>query len=384
MQYLVAKHRTTIVLVASLILLLLPVPLAAQPASQIAPIKVGWIGGMTGPTAKYGSFQSAQLAEEVINANGGINGQPLKLIYEDGKANGAAAVAAANKLINFDKLKFIVGGHCTPESLPISSIIEKSKVLMLAAITSSPKLSDAGDYVFRVTAVSTSGVDLLVPLADKNSPSKKYAIIYELTDYAEPLAQHFRHKIEALLGKVVHFEGYLPGTTDFRTLLLRAKANGADSLYLSVQAPESAQLIFQQMQDLDLHLKAYGNEITANSVLAAQGKENLFEGLIFAEPEFDLQNPETHQFVDQFKERFNVSELPFGIWSAEAYDAVVLLAATIAKCGDDVDAVKACLYRVKDYRGASGLISIDKNGDGQRKYVLKKVLNGTISPLQSN
>lgn len=116
---------------------------------------------MTGPLSKYGALQSAQLAEEDINAAIGINGHPLQLIDEDGKGDLKTALTAAMKLVDSDGVKFILGGHCTPESLAIAPFLEREKVIMLAAITSTPKLTSAGDYIFRVTPVSLRAPELI-------------------------------------------------------------------------------------------------------------------------------------------------------------------------------------------------------------------------------
>ena len=53
----------------------------------------------------------------------------------------------------------------------------------------------------------------------------------------------------------------------------------------------------------------------------------------------------------------------------------------IGKCGDSVEQVRNCLYEVKDYKGASGIFSIDKNGDGVRKFIMQTVKDGKIVNL---
>lgn len=349
-------------------------------AEEPGALKIGWIGAMTGPVAKYGAYQAALLAQDDINAAGGIKGRKLELVFEDGKCDPKTAVNAAMKLINVDKVHFIIGGHCTPESLPISSLAERNKTIMLAAITSSPKLSEAGDYIFRVTAVSTQGVDLQVPYAAQQLKLKRLAIISEETDYARPLAEHFQETFPATGGEVVAAESYTPGESDFRAILTKIKSKNPDAIYLGVQAPDRAVLILQQMRDLGIHVKIFGNEITGNAFQASGDKKDLFEGLIFPEPQIDWNAPATHDFVERFKKRFNV-ELPYGFWSAEAYDAVMLMAKVIGECGDDVEKVKACLYATKGYPGISGSVGIDTKGDGIRTYLLKIVENGQIKPL---
>lgn len=351
--------------------------------SEPAPIRIGWLGPMTGNTAKYAAYQSAILAEEAINERGGINGRPLKLLFQDGKCQSADAVRSANYLINVEKVHFIVGGHCTSETFPLSTIAERSKVVTMAAITSSPKLSDAGRYVFRITAVNTRGVDLMLPWVLQQEKVTHFAVLYEETDYAQGLGEYFAIAAQARGAAVPIVEGYAPGETDFRTVLIRIRHKQPHALYISVQSPDSMALIRQQMQDIGFNPLVLGNEVAGNAAKVLGDRSALFEGMVFSEPKWDLESPETKSFVERYKTRFNVPALPYGFWTAEAYDAVQLMADTIAKCGDDPDKVRDCLQQVRDYNGVSGKISIDEHHDGVRTYSLKAVRNGTVRELLS-
>ena len=104
--------------------------LSLAQSKAVEPVTIGWIGSMTGPQQKWAAYEAAQIALEEINRQGGINGRPLRIIWEDGKGSGTAAAAAAQKLINVDHVKYILGGHCTPESLAIAPIAERAGVVM--------------------------------------------------------------------------------------------------------------------------------------------------------------------------------------------------------------------------------------------------------------
>lgn len=364
-------------LILSLSLLLDP-SLAAAEASKI---KIGWIGAMSGALAKYGSYQSALLAQEDINSLGGVNGVPIELIFEDGKGDGKTAASAAQKLINVDKVKYLIAGHCSPESLAIAPIAENAKVVMLAAITSNPKLTNSGDYIFRITAVSTTHADIEVPYAMDNLGLKSFAIVYEETDYALPPAERFTELVKAKSGRITSEFSYQPGETDFRTIATKIASQKPDAIYLGVQSPESAILFLKQLSTFRYKGKIFGNELTGNAVTTDLNSRNLFEGLIFGEPEFDIQKSPTKSFIEHYKKRFNTEGLPYGIWSAEAYDAPRLLASVIQTCGASVEEVKRCLYSTKDYDGVSGKISIDENGDGLRNYKLKRISDGLIKTI---
>jgi branched-chain amino acid transport system substrate-binding protein len=335
---------------------------------------------MSGPTAKYGAYESAILAEEDINRTGGINGRPLKLIFEDGKGNGKTAVNAALKLMSIDRVTFIVGGHSTPESLPMASVVDRKGALMLAAITSSPRLTGVSKNFFRVTAVSLQGAAALAKYAVETKKLGSFGIIYELTDYAQPLAEGFRDDVASRGGKISVFEGLPPGELDARPLLLKMKVAGVTCLYLGIQNPELAGIVLQQAREIAFHPLVLGNEITGNAVSTAGEKKPLFEGLVFAEPTFNLEAEKTKAFVERYKKRFSVNSLPYGFWSAEAYDAVRLLAETMARCGEEVSAVRSCLLQTKNYSGVSGPISINTQGDGVRDYQLKKISDGIPMP----
>ena len=341
-------------------------------------IKVGYIGAITGPVAKYGSYEAVQLAVEDINNSGGINGAHLKLIAEDGKCNGKDAIDAVNKLINIDKVKVILGGHCTPESASIAPIVEKNKIIMLASITTSPVLTDMGDYVFRTSPVSVVQSELVANLAYNNLGLKNLAIIYELTDYARPIAEKMNEKFTDYGGQVSLFESYTPGIIDFRTLLTKAKNKGVDSIFISAQSPDAALNFMKQVKELGLdNVQIFGNDVAGTQAIIDQMPE-LYEGFILALPNFDTNSKKTAKFINEYKEKYNVGNIPYGIWTAESYDAVFIIADALKKYGENPDKIKEYLYNVKNYDGVSGKITIDKNGDGVRSYFLKIVKDGKI------
>ena len=347
------------------------------------PIKVGWIGALNGPTAKWGAQQSALLGQEDVNRSGGINGRPLQLVFEDTGCNGAQAVSAFQKLTSSDNVSFILGGHCSPDSLAFAPLAERKKIVSIAAITSSPKLTSAGDFIFRVTPVSTKLAELVVPYATKDLGVKKLVIINELTDYVLPVAEKVKADFEASGGTVANVFTFNPGETDFRTMILKASSSKPDALYIGVQAPDTAILIMKQFRDLGLALKVFGNEQFGGAFNSAKPEERaLLDNVIFAQAKCDLSVPSIKSFVDLYTERYHVDALPFSCYTAEAYDTVELLAAALRKCGEEVDCVKKYLYGVQNYSGASGTISFDENGDVNKDYVLQQVLGDGVVTLK--
>ena len=351
------------------------------PESQ--PVVVGWIGALTGPMAKYGSGPAAQLAVEDVNAAGGINGRPLKLVMEDGQCNGKAAVSAFSKLADADRVRYILGGHCTPETASFAPLAEKRKIVTLAAITSSAKVSGMGRYIFRVSAVNSAGGELVGDYAFRRAGVKRLGIVREDTDYVLPESDAAKAAFEKAGGTVVALETIEPGHTDYRSVLTKLRGLGIDGLYMGTQSADSAVLIIRQARELGMRVPVFGNAPLGNAVNAAGGAEAapLLEGAVFADPEYNESRPETRRFIEAYRAHNQGAMPPYGVWTAEAYDSVRLLADTIARCGDDPEKVRDCLEQVRDYHGASANFGMNHLHDATRRYMLRVIHQGKIDLL---
>lgn len=370
------KVRGFIILVALLGALIYWNPFALSPVpavgqARISSIKVGWIGSITGPAAKYGAFNAALLARDEINASDGVAGRRLEIIFEDGKCDGKSAATAAKKLIDIDRVQYILGGHCTPESMAIAPIATQQKVVALAAITSSPKLSHFSDYFFRITPISTAEGELLAKYAVNARALKHFAVLFEETDYAAPQAESFIDTVKTLGGDISLSSSFNPGETDFRTILSRAKVAGIDALYVGTQSPDAAKLIYKQKEEINFLISVLANDVAGNTALSI--KADSLKGLVFADLEFDIDRPEARHFVSAYISRYGKESLVHAPQAAEAYDIVKIFASQIEKCGESSEDLRQCLSNLDSFPGAAGTISINSNHDGVRGWSLKRV-----------
>ena len=368
--------------VLPLLFLLIHVSAFAESTPKVGEsIKIGWIGPLTGPGVKYGSGQAALMAADEINAEGGIRGRTLELVQEDGKSQGAAAVSAFRKLTSVDGVKFIVGGHCTPESAAVAPLASANDVVILAAVTTSPKLSGIDRNFFRVSHVSTSTGEKLAEFV-LNEKRSTAAILAEETDYVLPVAEKFKASFLAGGGSIVAEYQFSTGDTDFRTFMTRLRAHSPQALYVGVQSVDSGSVVMKQLREAGIKTLLVGNEQFALTPGSFPELTKDFEGVVTVEPQFDTESPQTKTFISRFKSRFAVDSLPGGIWAAEAYDAVRLMAKVIAECGEETAAVQECLSKVKNYAGVSGPIGFNNKNDGTRAVYLKHVVNGRIELMR--
>ena len=345
-------------------------------------IKIGVIAPLTGDAASFGSDISNSVNEkaEELNAAGGIDGRPVEIILEDGRCTGAAAASAAQKLISIDKVAAIVGGVCSGESLAIAPIAEAAKIVQLSPTSSSPDVTNAGDFVFRnypSDALKTKAMSAYF----KENGFTKVAVISENTDFAVG----FRDSLEKDLGEGVYVfdEIVEPGTKDFRTLMTRLKKVEFDVFVANGQTPPTVAAMIQQMREQGISGLAISHDV-ADTIDLVNLAGEAAEGLqVINVPSMSSES----EFGSRFIAKYGNPQSGL-IYAALAYDALGVLAQAIAGVGTDGTAVRDYLYGLDEYQGAAAAFSFDKNGDVVGiPYALKEVQNGqfvTITDIVVN
>src|SRR5688500_5799470 len=121
------------------------------------PIKIGVTQPLTGAFAASGNYvaQGAKMAEDHINAAGGVLGRKIQLVIEDNKSNPTEAVATAEKLIGKDKVPVMMGAWSSTLTLAIMPKLMEYQVPMLVETSSSGKITTAGKpWIFRISPTS--------------------------------------------------------------------------------------------------------------------------------------------------------------------------------------------------------------------------------------
>ncbi len=343
-------------------------------------IKIGFIGPLTGDAASYGESESraVQIAFDEINAAGGVSGKQLSLVSEDGKCDPQAGGTAAQKLVNIDGVKVIIGGACSGETLAAAAITQPAKVILISPSASSPKVTTAGDFVFRTYPSDALAGKIAAKYATDSLKAKKAALLTELTDYAQGLREVYKTAFTAAGGEIVADETYTTGDADFRTQILKIKGQKPDIIYIVPQSPTPGLAILKQLKENGVKVPL----VTAEVLLDRQVvKENtaLLEGLIGVEAGVDWQgNPKAKAFHDAHMAKFNVEP---GTFAANAYDAVYLIKEAIEAHGLDTAKIRDWLYGVKNWQGAVGTLTMDSNGDPIMGENVRKIVKGVVTDL---
>lgn len=340
-------------------------------------IRIGAILPLTGDAAQWGvdPQKAIELAVEEINQAGGIQGKIVRVIYEDDQCLPKIGTNAINKLINTDRVKVIIGAVCSSVTLAISPIAEKSKVILISPASTSWKITEAGDYIFRTILSDRFEGTAFADFVFNNLGLRKVGVVTTTTEGPMGITDNFMKRFKELGGEIPVYEIGNQNDTDFRTQLTKFKNKNLDAAYL-VGYPLETGYMIKQARELGFKVK----------ILSAQPAEdpevrkiagNAAEGIIFSTTTLDLKagGEASQQFLDKFQKKYGKEPATY---SAEAYDAMKIITKCAAEVGYEAENIKNCLYRVKDYDGASGKMSFDLNGDVLKPIQIKIIKNGNI------
>ena len=115
-------------------------------------IKVGEFASLTGGSASFGlsSHKGTALAFDELNAAGGVLGKKFKLITEDDQSVAGQPATIVRKLISQDKVIAVLGEVASSKSLEAAPICQQNKVPMISPASTNPKVTEVGDYIFRI------------------------------------------------------------------------------------------------------------------------------------------------------------------------------------------------------------------------------------------
>lgn len=323
-------------------------------------IRIGYIGPLTGDAASYGSdtLNGARIAVDDMNSKGGVNGKKIELIAEDGRCNGADAANAAQKLINVDQVVAIIGGQCSSETLAIAPIAEAAKVLLISPLSSNPSITDAGDYIFRVTpsdALKGKAVDAFI----KTGGFTKVAMISENTDFCQGFREAIKKNMPAGVN-LVFDEVVDASTKDYRTLMTRLQSVDFDVFIPNGQADATVAEMVKQKLEQGMTQQIIGSDGSDSARLGEIAREAVEGMYVLSLPALDESVPAAKSFGSIFRQRYDEPKQSL-YWAALAYDAGNVAMKALAE--ETPEKAKDSLYAIKEYQGLSGTFNFDKNGD---------------------
>ncbi len=353
-------------------------------SSSSEPIKIGEYASLTGKEATFGtsSHEGTLLAIEQINAAGGTLGRQLNLITEDTQSKAGEPANAVNKLIARDQVVSVLGEVASSRSLEAAPICQADQIPMISPSSTNPKVTEIGDYIFRVCFIDPFQGTVMANFAMKDLKEKRVAVFTDVrSDYSKGLAKFFKERFTANGGEIIAELDYNGGDKDFKGQLTAIKAANPDGVFVPGYYTDVA-LICVQAKELGLNVPLYGGDGWESDKLLEIGREAV-EGNYFSthyHPEAD--NPVTKKFVDDYRKRWN-GKTPDGL-AACGYDSVLVLADALKRAGStDAKKLRDAIAATKDIHGATGTISINDHRDAIKPAVILQVKNGKFNYLET-
>jgi branched-chain amino acid transport system substrate-binding protein len=345
----------------------LTIALFAAPTLAQEPIRIGVTQPLTGAFAASGNYvaQGAKIAEEVINASGGVLGRKIQLVIEDNKSNPTEAAATAEKLIGKDKVPVLMGAWSSTLTLAVMPKLMEYEVPMLVETSSSGKITTSGNpFIFRISPTSEMEARAFTPMV-KTFGIKKADFLATNNDFGLGASQEFSQMLKAQGVQVGVMETMDPKATDFSAQLAKIKASGGDTLFVTT-AVEQATLILKQAkeQQVKARIITTGGSVSPDQLIAQAGDAaNGSYHLVFFTPWFPeaVKNPDiARKFVAEWNSRkYNVGGLTEGF---RGWDGIHTIVEAIKAAGKaEPKAIAQALWNVK-VKGINGDIAFIKQG----------------------
>jgi len=340
-------------------------------------VKIGVLVPLTGAAASYGENSKMGAALAVEEFTVGHPGLKVELIPEDSRGEAAQGVKAAQKLLNIDHVVAVVGCVTSGVTLAVAPSMNEKHVPIISPGGSAPNIRDAGDFVLRTWP---SDVFEAATMAEylKSKKIQRLAILRVNNEYGLAMEKALTQRLSQPT-QVVASETFDQGAREMRTQLLKIKEAQPDALFF-VGFPEAAIALAPSLTAVGLQIPLFATSGFEDPQVPAK-TGGVLEGTVYAKPLAD--SPAAEAFRRAYKERYKVDP---GITSDTAYDAASLVLRAISATASSKqpvtgDVIRDYLLQVRDYAGASGVLSFDDKGDVIKPVGLFSLHNGQYEKL---
>ncbi len=358
-----------------LTLALLSASVLAQ--AEQAPIRIGMTTVITGDRALEGEYgvNAAAIAQEEINAAGGVLGRPIEIVIEDSLGTDVGAVNAYRKLASQDDIVAIIGSNSSNDNIAVSGSALEAQILTTAQ-GSSPTLmklcNEENPWMFQLRASDQTLCAALVKYAVEEQGLKSFAVIHDTETASSNQAQLF---IEALQGYGIEPLLTVPfttGTKDFSSHLAQIQNSGAEAVIAACFHTEAA-IVLQQMRAFEMPQPVFGSNAFGDPVTIGLAGDAINGAYSAAAWVPNTPNEKGAAFSQKYTERFGAA---CASSAAQIYDHIYVICEAISRAGTtERTAVRDAMRTISDYQGAITVYDCRTGGDCGRGGLLVQVVD---------
>src|ERR1700755_3074574 len=181
-------------------------------------IKIGEVNPISGAIGQYGTtcHRGIELAVDLANQNGGVGGKKIVLLTEDNQSKAGETSTIVRKFVMQDKVVAIIGDLTSSATMEGGPIAQEARIPMVTPLATNPKVTEIGDYIFRVCFIDEFQGRVMARFALENLKAKKAALLTDTKqDYRVGLSGLFQETFLAAGGRMVREQSYSSGDTGF-------------------------------------------------------------------------------------------------------------------------------------------------------------------------
>lgn len=337
-------------------------------------VKVAAIFSKTGKTAlgNAPALNGIRFAVKELNQQGGVLGRHLELLEFDNKSTAIGSKMAAKRAVKANVLT-VFGALWSSHSLAMAPVFQAAKIPMIAPASTNPQVTLTGDYIFRTCFIDPFQGKILAKFVFQDLKMKTAGVLINANSkYSEGLAKSFVQSFKSQKGKILFEENYLDQTVDFSFLIAKIKMFHPEILFLPGHIKDSGYII-KQTRDNKISTIFIGGDGWNDDLYKIAG--NKIAGNFFSEHWHQESSAiKSRQFVAKYKKYFQ----NFDSRDALSYDAVCLFADAVNRAGSlEPVKIRDALAATKNFKGVTGNITFNDNGDPIKPAVILKFDKGT-------
>jgi len=345
------------------------------------PVKIGFVGGLSGRVADLGisGRNGALLAVEDRNSSGGIGGRTVELIIRDDGQDADTAVRVDGELVDLG-VEAILGHMTSSMSMAAADLVNRTGTVLMSPTTTTTYLTGRDDHFFRVVATTREYAAKMARYLRGEVGLKAVSVIYDAKNkaYTESWLEEFKTEFTALGGRIAGARSFNSGPDVlFFDLAEDSLAPDADGLVIIASAMDTA-MICQQLKKMKRQVPVAAAEWASTERLIDLGGAAV-EGIIVSQF-FDRErdDPVFNDFGEAFRDRFG--EEP-GFAAVNAYDAASVLMEAIGRRKEG-ESLKEAILRIRTFSGVQGPVTIDGYGDATRETYITTIRDGRFRVLE--
>lgn len=327
-------------------------------------IKVGFNAPLTGFASADGQSarHGAELAQEIINDNGGVDGREVELVIKDDEAKADNAVPAAQSLINEEDVDIGVSGSYSTPTRAVAPIYNENEIPFISSYATHPDITQ-GDYTYRLGMLATLQGRAQAKIAAEQLDADTCVALTLDNDYGQVVSNSFQQAAKNEFDVDIEYTTKYPiGENNFRPILSQVTDIGPDILSATAYYNEAAALV-KQAEEVGVEAQILGSEGYDSPKFFELGGPAA-KGTIIVTPlgrGSDLAAAQT--YFQQYQEKYDtIADAVAGL----CHDGIKLVQKAVSDAGGtDPDDIRSAIENIQNWEGAASGPIMEFVGSGE-------------------